>query len=109
MLSLGNVELVAAGNNKPCMPKDASLLTRVAGMLGVEGETLLTKLTSRRMIVSGETVDVVYSAAQAADARDALAKAIYVNLFSLVISEINLKLRASSCDQDDRFIGLLDI
>jgi myosin heavy subunit len=38
-------------------------------------------LTTRTLVVSGQKIQVNFKAAQAADARDALAKAIYSKLF----------------------------
>jgi myosin-15 len=53
----------------------------VGQLLKISPEGLGRALTTRTLVVSGQKIQVNFKAAQAADARDALAKAIYSKLF----------------------------
>jgi hypothetical protein len=61
-----------------------------------------------------ENVVVNYSVSQAQDARDAMVKRVYAELFQIVVDKINLELGSNSKataskGSRSRFIGILDI
>ena len=78
----------------------------------METAPLATKLTSK-VISSGKgsSYTVPNSAEQCADARDALAKQVYVHLFDWLIERLNVALAGEGEDlnDDENFVGLLDI
>ena len=57
-----------------------------------------------------ELVTVILDDAQCVDMRDAMNKAVYTEMFALVVRKINAALGAERiADGDDAYIGLLDI
>ncbi|TYZ61197.1 hypothetical protein PybrP1_009889 [[Pythium] brassicae (nom. inval.)] len=83
ILHLGEVGFcVASGNDEAAMlaPGDAGALAATT-LLGVSATALETALCSRTIAVSGEVLSTPLRKAQAEECRDALAKAIYSNVF----------------------------
>ena len=71
-------------------PKDQATLARAASCLQVEPEQLLQPLVSRRTyLMTGEMYVRNLDEHQAADAADALAKAVYGRMFDAVVARIN--------------------
>ena len=64
-------------------------LEAVASALGVAPAALAAALTVRELQLRGETMRTPRTPSQAAEARDALAKALYEGLFRLVVRGIN--------------------
>ena len=119
-LLLGNVAFTAAEGS----PNDAAscvtastqaALDTVARALSVSAEALGSALTERMMTLRGEVVRSQRSPAQAVDARDALAKALFDGLFRHVVRAINLRLQPPETDgrEDSEpssgAVGVLDI
>uniref|UniRef100_A0A4W6CDY0 Methyl-CpG binding domain protein 3b n=1 Tax=Lates calcarifer TaxID=8187 RepID=A0A4W6CDY0_LATCA len=77
-------------------------------LLGVEGPQMAHWLCHRRLAVGGEMLVKPMSGQQAVEARDALAKHIYGQLFTWTVQRLNSALR-SQRGQTKSFIGVLDI
>lgn len=77
-------------------------------LLGVEGPQMAHWLCHRRLAVGGEILVKPMSGQQAVDARDALAKHIYGQLFTWTVQRLNSALRTQR-GQAKSFIGVLDI
>lgn len=83
----------------------------VAQMLGLDADELEKALISRVMQAHrggklGTVIMVPLKVTEAQNARDALAKAIYIKLFDYIVSRIN---KAIPFGSSTNFIGLLDI
>ena len=84
----------------------------VANLLNVKGQHVSKALTLRIVETSrggrrGSVYEVPLNIAQATAVRDALAKAIYFNLFDWIVAKLNVSLQARS--SVDNTIGILDI
>lgn len=77
-------------------------------LLGVEGPQMAHWLCHRRLAVGGEMLVKPMSAQQAVEARDALAKHVYGQLFTWTVQRLNSALRAQR-GKPKSFIGVLDI
>lgn len=85
-------------------------LAKVSSLLKVEVEQLNQALCFRN-IGTRSVIMVPYSIEQAADARDALTKALYGRLFDWLIEKINQSLNPNGVDPNPntKSIGVLDI
>lgn len=85
-----------------------SSLALFSKLLGVEGSQMAHWLCHRRLAVGGEMLVKPLPGQQALEARDALAKHIYGQLFSWTVQRLNSALRAQR-KTPKSFIGVLDI
>lgn len=125
ILLLGQIEfqLVGATPDEPTGGLSSSLgeerctvaadcggsLARVGELLGVcSSEELGRALTTRCLVTREEEVIVQLSLQQAADSRDALAKALYGRLFAWLVSKCNMTV-APAAGVERVSIGILDI
>lgn len=83
-------------------------LALFAKLLGVEGAQMVQWLCHRRLTVGGEMLVKPMTGQQANEARDALAKHVYEQLFTWTVQRLNSSLRAHR-EQPKSFIGVLDI
>jgi myosin heavy subunit len=96
-------------------PADPLMVARAAEALGMDVEQLHRCLRTRTVTSGrGSVFTVHFSAAQAATARDSLAKAVYERLFTWLVQAANASLLVGADDEskpvdEERFIATLDI
>lgn len=76
-------------------------------LLMVSPEAMVLWLCHKKLKTATESFSKPLAKAEAVDGRDALAKHIYVRLFTWIVSQINKALHSSS--KQHSFIGVLDI
>uniref|UniRef100_A0A7N6C4N8 Methyl-CpG binding domain protein 3b n=1 Tax=Anabas testudineus TaxID=64144 RepID=A0A7N6C4N8_ANATE len=110
ILHLGNVNIQASGRSseRSYIDADDHSLAVFSKLLGVEGPQMAHWLCHRRLAVGGEMLAKPMSGRQAVEARDALAKHIYGQLFTWTVQRLNSALRAQR-GHVKSFIGVLDI
>lgn len=111
ILWIGNIDF-AENDQEQASVKDSSVPNFIAYLLDVDAEALEKALTQRIVETSrggrrGSVYEVPLNAVQARAVRDALAKAIYNNLFDWIVERINQALGATQ--DKDKTIGILDI
>lgn len=111
ILWLGNIQFKEndQGNSEVV---DSSVTDFVAYLLGVDAAAVDKALTERIMETSrggrrGSVYEVPLNPAQAASVRDALAKAIYNNLFEWIVDRVNVSMKSRGAVAQT--IGILDI
>lgn len=87
-------------------PQDEHL-SNFCRLLGVEHSQMEHWLCHRKLVTTSETYVKTMSLQQVVNARDALAKHIYAQLFSWIVEHINKALQSSL--KQHSFIGVLDI
>uniref|UniRef100_A0A669PNX3 Unconventional myosin-Va n=1 Tax=Phasianus colchicus TaxID=9054 RepID=A0A669PNX3_PHACC len=104
ILHLGNVEF-ASRDSDSCPKHDP--LTIFCDLMGVEYEEMAHWLCHRKLATATETYIKPVSKLHAINARDALAKHIYANLFNWIVDHVNKALHSTV--KQHSFIGVLDI
>lgn len=109
VLFLGNISFrgqAARDGTTESQIIDGEAVERAAQLLGLSAAALGTCITTKRVVMAGQTVSMNLAPELAADARDALSKAIYSRAFKWIVDTIN-----NSIGQGDAkcFIGALDI
>ncbi|EKM61602.1 uncharacterized protein PHACADRAFT_248292 [Phanerochaete carnosa HHB-10118-sp] len=111
ILWLGNVQF-AEKDDGNAEVADTSVTDFVGYLMEVEPALVHKAMTLRVMETQrngrrGSVYDVPYNPAQAGSTRDALAKAIYNNLFEWIVSKINVQMNPRTAHA--QLIGILDI
>lgn len=111
VLWLGNVTFVENDEGNAAI-SDQSVVDFVAYLLEVDSAHVNKALTERVMETSrggrrGSVYDVPLNRAQASAVRDALAKAIYYNMFDWIVMRVNQSLKARGGHAQS--VGILDI
>ncbi|KAF2001152.1 hypothetical protein P154DRAFT_433440 [Amniculicola lignicola CBS 123094] len=111
ILWLGNVSFHEDDSGNAAIT-DQSVVDFVAYLLEVESPHVNKALVERVLETSrggrrGSVYDVPLNPAQASSVRDALAKAIYFNLFDWIVERVNVSLKARAAMAHS--IGILDI
>ncbi|TFY71324.1 hypothetical protein EVG20_g1674 [Dentipellis fragilis] len=111
ILWLGNVQFAEKddGNSEVA---DTGVTDFVAYLMDVDGAQVQKVMTSKIMETQrggrrGSVYDVPLNPAQATSGRDALAKAIYNNLFEWIVSRVNVSMKSRGTVT--QLIGILDI
>ncbi|PSR94481.1 myosin-1 [Coniella lustricola] len=87
---------------------DQSVVEFLAYLLEVEPQSLIKAITIRILMPrNGEIIESPANVSQATATRDALAKAIYNNLFDWIVERVNVSLKARQATSNS--IGILDI
>lgn len=87
---------------------DQSVVDFLAYLLEVSPQALISAITIRILTPrSGEIIESPANPAQAIATRDALAKAIYNNLFDWIVERVNISLKTRGASSNS--IGILDI
>ncbi|XP_012931424.1 unconventional myosin-Vb isoform X1 [Heterocephalus glaber] len=108
ILHLGSVAIQAERDGDSCSisPQDEHL-SNFCHLLGVEHSQMEHWLCHRKLVTTSETYVKTMSLQQVVNARNALAKHIYAQLFSWIVEHINKALHTSL--KQHSFIGVLDI
>ncbi|PBK76854.1 hypothetical protein ARMSODRAFT_1012068 [Armillaria solidipes] len=111
ILWLGNVQFEEKDDGNSQIA-DTSVTDFVAYLMDVDGASVVKVLTSKIVETQrggrrGSVYDVPLNPAQASSGRDALAKAIYNNLFEWIVSRVNVSMKPRSATS--QVIGILDI
>lgn len=107
ILWCGNIHFVE-GDDGYASVHDQSVVDFLAYLLEVAPEALVKAITIRILTPrSGEVIESPTNQAQATATRDALAMAIYYNLFDWIVGRINQSLQARQATSNN--IGILDI
>jgi myosin heavy subunit len=112
IMLLGNISFIGdSENNASIDPRSIADSTLAHCCSLLKCEVLQTKLTSRIVKAKGRTsvYTVQLTKLQAEEARDALGKSIYDNIFSYLVKLCNDTLKTKETDCVDCFIGILDI
>nr|XP_023664120.1 unconventional myosin-Vb isoform X2 [Paramormyrops kingsleyae] len=108
ILHLGNVEIQSLRDAESChISKDDPHLQHCSRLLGVEQDQMEHWLCHRKLVTTSETYVKSMPRANALNARNALAKHIYANLFDWIVQHVNKALYTIS--KQHSFIGVLDI
>ncbi|XP_064645972.1 unconventional myosin-Va-like isoform X4 [Lineus longissimus] len=104
----GDSSTVPGGEDVDCtVQKDDTNLIIMCDLLGIDCESLRMWLCNRKIATQNEVLIKPLKQSEAINARDALAKHIYSQLFDWIVSHINKSLKSSI--KSDKFIGVLDI
>uniref|UniRef100_A0A8C5TV58 Myosin VB n=1 Tax=Malurus cyaneus samueli TaxID=2593467 RepID=A0A8C5TV58_9PASS len=106
ILHLGNLEIQAERDGEACSVS-VGHLSNFCVLLGVEHSQMQHWLCHRKLVTTAETYVKNMSLHQVVNARNALAKHIYAQLFNWIVQHINKALHTTV--KQHSFIGVLDI
>ncbi|XP_051659620.1 unconventional myosin-Vb isoform X2 [Manacus candei] len=108
ILHLGNLEIQVERGSEACsLSSEDEHLKNFCGLLGVELSQMQHWLCNRKLVTTAETYVKNMSLHQVVNARNALAKHIYAQLFNWIVQHINKALHTTV--KQHSFIGVLDI
>ncbi|XP_044139382.1 LOW QUALITY PROTEIN: unconventional myosin-Vb, partial [Bufo gargarizans] len=108
ILHLGNIEISSERDGESSsLSKGDKSLNHFCTLLGVEHDQMEHWLCHRKLVTTSETYVKSMSVQQALNARNALAKHIYAQLFNWIVQHVNKALHTTS--KQHSFIGVLDI
>lgn len=108
VIHLGNVTFSTKQQDgmEAAVLNPASPVPVTGGLLGVSAAELSECLVNKSQITRGEKIVSPLSMEQALDARDALSKALYSNMFNWLVTRVNMIIDKKSKQHS---IGILDI
>ncbi|KAL9160164.1 hypothetical protein ABFS82_08G182200 [Erythranthe guttata] len=107
VLWLGNISFLVTDNQNHIEVVADEAVTNAASLIGCSEPELVLALSTRKIQAGKDEVTRRLTLQQAIDARDALAKFIYVSLFDWLIEEINSSLTTGK-HNTGRSISILD-
>ncbi|CAE6338846.1 unnamed protein product [Rhizoctonia solani] len=112
ILWIGNIQFVDSEDGSGSTITDTGVTDFVAYLLEVDAAMVSKAMVTKTMETQrggrrGSVYDVPLNPAQAASGRDALAKAIYNNLFEWIVSRVNVSMKPRQATA--QVIGVLDI
>ncbi|PKK23209.1 myosin VB [Columba livia] len=108
ILHLGNLEIQGERDGDACsVSSEDEHLANFCALLGLEHGQMQHWLCHRKLVTTAETYVKNMSVQQVLNARDALAKHIYAQLFNWIVQHINKALHTTV--KQHSFIGVLDI
>ncbi|XP_073474828.1 unconventional myosin-Va isoform X2 [Aquarana catesbeiana] len=107
ILHFGNVEFKSRDADSCLISPKHEPLIIFCDLMGVEYEEMSHWLCHRKLVTATETFIKPLNRLQATNARDALSKHIYANLFNWIVCHVNKALLSSA--KQNSFIGVLDI
>ncbi len=109
ILHFGNLKFKATvvQNIDACEINDNVNITKISQLLGIAKNLLIQGLTQKTIFAHGERVISSISRDQAMDGRDAFVKAIYGNIFLMIVEKINKTIFKETRNKTS--IGVLDI
>lgn len=108
VLWLGNIRFLVFDSENHVEVENDEGVRNAAKLLGCSVSELMTALSTRKIRAGNEDIVQTLTRSQAIDTRDALAKAIYANLFDWLVEHINKSLEAGK-RRTGRSISILDI
>ncbi|XP_037230011.1 unconventional myosin-Vb isoform X2 [Falco rusticolus] len=108
ILHLGNVEIQVEQDGDACsISSEDEHLNKFCSLLGVECSQMQHWLCHYKLVTMAETYIKSMSVQQVVNARNALAKHIYAQLFSWIVQHVNKAMHTTV--KQHSFIGVLDI
>ncbi|XP_077202885.1 unconventional myosin-Vb isoform X2 [Paroedura picta] len=108
ILHLGNLDFQPERDGESCtISKQDEHLHNFCRLLGVEHSQMEHWLCHRKLVTTSETYIKPMSVQQVVNARNALAKHIYAQLFNWIVQHVNKALYTTA--KQHSFIGVLDI
>ncbi|XP_072272556.1 unconventional myosin-Vb isoform X2 [Pyxicephalus adspersus] len=108
ILHLGNVQIISERDGESSsLEKGDEHLNHFCNLLGVEHDQMEHWLCHRKLVTTSETYVKSMSIHQAINAKNALAKHVYAQLFNWIVQHVNKALHTTS--KQHSFIGVLDI
>ncbi|EER99532.2 hypothetical protein BDA96_02G355500 [Sorghum bicolor] len=108
VLWLGNISFSVIDNENHVEVVSNEGLSTAAKLLGCTANQLVTAMSTRKIRAGNDSITKKLTLTQAIDARDALAKSIYANLFDWIVEQINHSL-GTGRQFTWRSISILDI
>eukprot|EP00602_Paraphysomonas_sp_CaronLab_P010658 CAMPEP_0185037120 /NCGR_PEP_ID=MMETSP1103-20130426/31086_1 /TAXON_ID=36769 /ORGANISM="Paraphysomonas bandaiensis, Strain Caron Lab Isolate" /LENGTH=1566 /DNA_ID=CAMNT_0027574947 /DNA_START=35 /DNA_END=4735 /DNA_ORIENTATION=+ len=105
ILHLGNVTFLPDDEGSVVDPSCNTAVDAAAKYLKIETTRLINALCHRTLEIRGEVNHILHKPKEAQEAADALAKAVYNELFNWLVMRINASVKGES----GHFIGVLDI
>ncbi|KAI8826621.1 P-loop containing nucleoside triphosphate hydrolase protein [Fimicolochytrium jonesii] len=108
LLHMGNIKIEAKRDESHIADDDAAM-QMATSLLGVDVKEFKKWITKKQIITRSEKIVSNVNQYQAVVGRDSVAKFIYSMLFDWLVKVINVNLAKEGVEDNQRFIGVLDI